>query len=289
MNKSFTLIEILVVIVVIGVLSAFILVGMSSITSSANIAKGKAFLNSMDNSMLLGRVSQWKFDELSTAIHGTTPIIDSWNNNNGTLTTNDGSTEKLRIDCPSSRCIYFDGIDDFIFFGNNNNLSFNDQTDWTASYWIYPTKETWNVLSSNNTAYPYLMTHTNGSVCLRSSGGNYYSSNYGLIVLNKWQHLVVSCTGSSRILKIYINGEYKWSIGGLDNSQMRFNYLGIENGGSRFRGSIDDVRVYNQAIPTSEIQQNYFVGLNDLYKNNRITLDEFNQRLVDLKTNLSKN
>jgi prepilin-type N-terminal cleavage/methylation domain-containing protein len=44
MNKSFTLIEILVVIVVIGVLSAFILVGMSSITSSANIAKSQAFL-----------------------------------------------------------------------------------------------------------------------------------------------------------------------------------------------------------------------------------------------------
>jgi hypothetical protein len=76
-----------------------------------------------------------------------------------------------------------------------------------------------------------------------------------------------------------------------DGSSNNF-YLGAINTGStlyNWPGQIDDVRVYNQAIPTSEIQQNYFVGINNLYKNNRITLDEFNQRLVNLKTNLSKN
>jgi len=57
MNKSFTLIEILVVIVVIGILSAFVLVGMSSITSSANIAKVQAFINSMDNAIIRKSIS----------------------------------------------------------------------------------------------------------------------------------------------------------------------------------------------------------------------------------------
>jgi len=48
-EKSFTLIEILVVIVVTGILSSFVLVGMSSITNDARIAKVKAFANSVRN------------------------------------------------------------------------------------------------------------------------------------------------------------------------------------------------------------------------------------------------
>ncbi|MFA6374475.1 MAG: prepilin-type N-terminal cleavage/methylation domain-containing protein, partial [Candidatus Paceibacterota bacterium] len=40
MNKSFTLIEILVVIVIIGILSAFIIVSMAGVSDKATIAKG---------------------------------------------------------------------------------------------------------------------------------------------------------------------------------------------------------------------------------------------------------
>ncbi len=82
MSKSFTLIEILVVIVVIGVLSAFILVGMSSISSKANIAKSQVFINSIDNSLLTSRVAYWKLDEGA----GTT-TSDSWGVSLGTLGT----------------------------------------------------------------------------------------------------------------------------------------------------------------------------------------------------------
>jgi len=74
MSNSFTLIEILVVIVIIGILSAFILVGMSSITNSANIAKGKAFADSTRNSLLGNLKAEIKLDE------GTGQNIgDSWN------------------------------------------------------------------------------------------------------------------------------------------------------------------------------------------------------------------
>jgi len=43
------------------------------------------------------------------------------------------------------------------------------------------------------------------------------------------------------------------------------------------------------ALSQTQIQNNYFVGLNNLYKNKGITLNEFNQRIVELKTNLVKN
>lgn len=50
--KSFTLIEILVVIVVVGILSSFILIGMSSIVSSANDSRIKNDINSLQKVLL---------------------------------------------------------------------------------------------------------------------------------------------------------------------------------------------------------------------------------------------
>ncbi|MDD3292809.1 MAG: prepilin-type N-terminal cleavage/methylation domain-containing protein [Candidatus Pacebacteria bacterium] len=126
MNKSFTLIEILIVIVVIGILSSFIFVGMSSITSEANIAKGKVFINSIDNSLLLGRISQWKFDELTTAKE-LQSIGDTWNSNNGILYTGSDSLEKLSSNCPSGNCLSFDGVNDYINTGTVGSLGINEQ------------------------------------------------------------------------------------------------------------------------------------------------------------------
>jgi prepilin-type N-terminal cleavage/methylation domain-containing protein len=51
-ENSFTLIEILVVIVVIGILSSFILIGINSINENARITKIKVFANSLRNSLL---------------------------------------------------------------------------------------------------------------------------------------------------------------------------------------------------------------------------------------------
>jgi len=53
MKKSFTLIEILVVIVIIGILSAFIIVSMSGVSQKATIAKGQAFANSLKNALMI--------------------------------------------------------------------------------------------------------------------------------------------------------------------------------------------------------------------------------------------
>ena len=81
MSKSFTLIEILVVIVIIGILSAFIIVSMVGVSDKARIAKSQAFANSLRNSLLINLVSEWKLNDGS----GTT-ASDSWSANTGTLT-----------------------------------------------------------------------------------------------------------------------------------------------------------------------------------------------------------
>jgi prepilin-type N-terminal cleavage/methylation domain-containing protein len=294
MNKSFTLIEILVVIVVIGVLSAFILVGMSSISSKANIAKSQAFINSMDNSLLLARVSQWKFDELTSAPHNT-PIVDYWGSNAGTLSTGDGTVDKLRTDCSYGKCIYFDGLDDYIDCGSGSTLNISNFI--TISAWVkYNTTTTPFIVWANN-LYRFAVGSGHGgyvttdSVAFIQSGIQVVAmSNQNVITPNIWIHIAYTKNGTGATNKLYINGisTTLFLNTSYDYTSLGTNYIGKYSSAQNFSGLIDDVRIYNQAIPTSEIQQNYFLGLNNLLANNGISEEEYIAKIAELRNNVGK-
>jgi prepilin-type N-terminal cleavage/methylation domain-containing protein len=281
MNKSFTLIEILVVIVIIGVLSAFILVGMSSITNSANIAKSQAFLNSLDNSLLLARVSQWKLDDTITT--------DSWGTNMGTIA---GATSTTN--CVQNSCYSFDG-NDYINCGH-----VIDNGKVTITLWFKSTNTAQQTLFSfigEGSKGHFSFNHLGNEPIIYLAGSNYryFNNSAANYIDGKWHMLYFYLSGSGQtdilnsVLKIdtivianssSLTGEaqYVWTNFYIGSGQ----YLD-------FNGSIDDVRIYNQEVPTSEIQQNYYSGINKLLVNNRINLSEFNQRIVELKSNLSEN
>ena len=296
MNKSFTLIEILVVIVVIGVLSAFILVGMSSITNSANIAKGQAFSNSIRNSLLINLVAEWKFDCNGTCVSDGSTVTtaytqDVWGSSNAPTIS---GTPKVYSgnNCISGSCLYFDGSGHIS--GTVNPIS--GQAIYTIEAWINVPA---GISGSGrrdiiyfNTAYPAFspcfMTAYKPLIYLH--GNNY---KYGTLDLrdNKWHHIVFVVTGSQTVdidnAKIYVDTKsdgtapYK-----VDPPVVPSGVFYI---GSTYVGYIDNLRIYNAVIATSKIQQSYFVGINKLLKNNGIALDEFNQRIVELKTNLANN
>jgi prepilin-type N-terminal cleavage/methylation domain-containing protein len=298
MNKSFTLIEILVVIVVIGVLSAFILVGMSSITSKANISKSQAFSNSLRNSLLINLVSEWKLNETS----GIT-VNDSWGLNSGTWYTGaQGYTSpswRTSFECVSNGCLAFDGLDDFISIPDADTLDIINAI--TIEAWIklnaYQSSGNWSIIvlkgGTWQTANYYLMILSDGKVRHIFGDGTNYTGvvSVSSISLNSWNHIVVTrleTTAANQ--KIYINGQEQAVTGQVDrgyntnNGTVRFSW---SDSTGCINGLLDDIRIYNQAIPTSEIQNNYFVGINKLYKNGGLTQVEFNQRLVELKSNLA--
>jgi prepilin-type N-terminal cleavage/methylation domain-containing protein len=278
-QKSFTLIEILVVIVVIGVLSAFILVGMSSITNSANIAKGKAFLNSMDNSLLLARVSQWKFDEAV----GSTTVNDSWGINTGTLSGAAPLAQFQTTGCPSNNCLSFDGTDDYVLFNNAFGYS-----TWSFSAWIKPTVPISGVAPVYG-IYSILEGNINESaISINGSGLTIYVTQIVAFNFNNnpgWHNVIYSYNGTQ--LTGIVDGNTSGTITIANPlSIVKQHRIGIraDGGGvSVFNGSIDDVRIYNQAIPTSEIQQNYYIGLNKLLLNNGIAAIEYTNRLAEVK------
>ncbi len=309
-QKSFTLIEILVVIVVIGVLSAFILVGMSSISNSANIAKSKAFANSLRNSLLINLIAEWKFNG-PTNIDQTVladDVKDSWGNNNCTVY--NAPKVKGGNDCVSGKCISFNGTSDYLDCGNNVSIGYNS---FTFSLWAKTSRN--NTIQTavqrivaiagyelqiqipRSISANALFIATNGSY-----SGDWafryvdpYNNNSNTTD-NKWHYYVGICDRTKHAPPdFYFDGIYQVlnaaPYGYCDQitDNIPAGAFRIGTGSGYFQGLIDEVAFYNAAISTSQIQQNYYIGINKLLKNNEISFEEFNQRLTELRNNLANN
>jgi len=281
-TKSFTLIELLVVIVIIGILAAVIIVSTSSSISKANIAKVKVFENSIQNELGANMVSRWKLDEIVGTI--TTP--DAWGSNTGTLT--NGPVLKSEAECVTGKCMYFDGTNDFIDCGNNSNLLIANSM--TINAWIKPinttlhhqilangfvhTKEGVRIGYINNVFSGYWQDVLNGIQYIVSDSNP---------TLNQWSH-VVFVLGEKGKVEMYINGKVQADVKNF-NGILRLTavktYIGASSD-QRFNGLIDDVRIYNAALSTSQIKQEYIAGLNSLLANNSISKEEYDQRLNNL-------
>jgi len=291
MNKSFTLIEILVVIVIIGILSGFIIVSMAGVSSKATIAKGQAFANSLRNAIILNLVSEWKLDDAS----GTT-AADYWDSNNGTWTGPAGSytspSWRTSSECVSNGCLAFDGTDDWINIGQPASLNFTNA--FTVSLWFKGSAFNNGLIGRHSWPAGLLrgfMIDVTSANALRlgigdgTSGQQLQSSiSPGL---NKW-HLATATFGSGTA-RIYLDGALGNSNTAYfanDNTNLG---LGVWSSASGyFTGLIDDVKIYNAAMPTSQIQENYYSGLNKLLVRDGFGVAEYNQRLGELKINLTK-
>ena len=305
-KESFTLIEILVVIVIIGILSAFVLVGMSSVTESANITKSKAFSNSLRNSLLMNLVSEWKFDGPTMIDNNATneDAKDSWGNNN-TSSVGGNPLVKGGTNCLSGKCVAFDGSGDYFSVLDSSTLdSIFGTENFTLEAWIYSIKSAayQGIINKRTSNYfsaspGGLFIDNNGDVLYFLIGtGNeaetIVSTSYNIINLHdKWIHVVG--TAGNGYMKLYINSLQTTSPVAItldpptNDEPMT---IGAFYAGSRsFSGRIDEVKIYNNPVSVIKIEQNYFLGLNNLYKNRGITLNEFNQRLTELKHNLANN
>ena len=293
MNKSFTLIEILVVIVVIGILSAFVLVGMSSITSSANIAKSKAFSNSLRNSLLMNLISEWRLD-------GDTN--DYWGVNHGTW--NGGSPSwRTSSECVSEGCLAFDGVDDYISIGSIPNIDFSES--FTIGSWVNLNEFGDSRSSCGNKRANIVRIGSNPSGVVEF--GTITSNRFWVTIrttinwielntvgqTNQWTYMVFINNNFSKTLKLFINGK--------ETNQGSYNELisntGIINiGGTTpncsygyINGLIDDVSIYSKAISSAQIQEKYYSGLNKMFKNNTMVLEEYIKRTGELRNSLANN
>jgi len=213
---------------------------------------------STTNKNTSGLVGYWTFDGADTTT--TTATDKSGSGNNGALT--NGPTVALG---KIGQSLLFNGVNQYV------NITKTLSVPLTVSAWV----KLPNLSKSLNTLIN-TSTHTTLVISLnRLGGGETYvyigngSSWYATpaiisstnMVANKWYHVVFTSDGI--ISKLYINSSQVGSSAFIPSGFGTQTYIGtiIIAGGEYFKGNIDDYRIYNKALSTTEIKQLYNTGV----------------------------
>jgi prepilin-type N-terminal cleavage/methylation domain-containing protein len=301
---AFTLIELLVVIAIIGILSGLIVVSMGGVTEKATIAKAQVFSNSLKNSLLLNLVSEWKFDGLTADGSAATvnDVLNTWSSlNNGAVSY--PPTVKTGTNCVNGSCLQFDGVDDYVFFGSDSSLSMGTG-DATVSLWVKfdnalaPQTETlaYCGCSSAETGRDgYWIYRVNGTsrLLVYFSDGTVgrisaFLSATGSLIANTWYNIVMVFDRDGGV-QAYINGAkqtgYSLDISAQQGDVQNYTSYMIgatSSASNRLTGKMDEVRLYSAAMPTSQIKEQYYTGLNSLLIDGGITKEEYLARINNI-------
>jgi len=287
-QKSFTLIELLVVIVIIGILAGVIMISTSSSIDKANITKLKVFEESVANNLAANMVSRWKLDGNAN---------DSWGSNNGTLV--NGPTWKSGSDCISGECLSFDGVDDYVSIGAIPNMDFSESFSIGAWANLSQFGDSRSSCGNKRANIVRVGTNPSGVVELGTITPNHFwasirttSSWLGFStsgIINNWTYVVFVNDESANKINLFINGK-RTNQSSYDEVMENKGIVNI--GGTtpncsygHINGLIDDVRIYNDALSSFQIKQNYVAGLNSLLNIGSISKEEYNERINTLAYN----
>ncbi|MFA6341166.1 MAG: LamG-like jellyroll fold domain-containing protein [Candidatus Paceibacterota bacterium] len=265
-NKAFTLIELLVVIAIVGILSSVIYTNITGLRDRARITAGIRFDSSTLHSIGDMLVGEWTFDTPTALLADT-----SGSGNNGSTTTSPiyYSTGGYN----NKGTFYFDGTDDFINLGDMPSVE--NQSALTVSLWMKATTlstlkfligKAGSTLAESCFA---IETGTAGEKLifgLNSATDNYAQTVSGVITAGSWHHVAMvfdgTQTGNTNRLRGYVNGVllnlvYNLTIPTVTLSTNSDLHIGSSNSTRYFNGLIDDVRIYQSALSSSEIQKIY--------------------------------
>jgi hypothetical protein len=136
-------------------------------------------------------------------------------------------------------------------------------TDWADS--LHQTQQL--VAKSNGGAAnnDYELRENGGSQnlqFLKTIGGSQQTINSNVVTIpnNQWTHIVVTFNASTFAVNFYLNGAADGGgtfTSGSINTYTQPLTIGTRPTGNSFNGSIDDVRIYNRVLSTTEISQLY--------------------------------
>jgi len=201
-----------------------------------------------------GPIAYWSFDEG----YGTTTQDRTSNSNDGTIT---GATWQTEDMCVSGKCLYFDGVDDYVNtnFGNNRNMV---SDPISVSMWVKP-------MNSGDRMYIATTNGTNQRFYFASKDDEWEmgiqasSWNGGVdnVEHNKWTYIYIVGDGSS--FKLYINGNYSYQKSYTSYNLASDIAIGSQgpNGGYKWDGFIDEVKIYPYARTAAQILTDYNTGL----------------------------
>ncbi len=165
----------------------------------------------------------------------------------------------------------FDGSNDFISISNENNFDSLTGGESTISFWMKQNdvSQTERGILQKRDANNY-----NKFFCQVSSllGCGLWSTDSNAVWVttsinnNEWTHIVITTSVSNKKISLYKNGAYVSNntnpslISTNNNQPLRIGYA-MDAANDYFKGSIDELRVYNRVLSDAEIGELYSEGI----------------------------
>jgi hypothetical protein len=197
-----------------------------------------------------GPVAAYGFNEAS----GTTAADASGNSLTATIT---GATHTTAG--KSGRALSFNGTSNLVTVADNAKLDLT--RGMTLEAWVRPSNATGSrsVIFKEQSSGPvygmYANTSTNRPAGYVSVGGEQNIRSTTQLPVNVWHHLAVTYDGVA--LRLYVDGgqvAYRALAGSIAVSTGALRIGGNNVWGQRFAGLIDEVRVYNRALTSTQLK-----------------------------------
>lgn len=165
----------------------------------------------------------------------------------------------------ANKAYSFNGFSNWMKVENSISLNIHGNSSLTMCAWIktidpIPTQiilNKWGPKLEEDDQYSFAISNNKCGFTLSDEPTNITSISN--ITANNWEFIVGVFNHNAKLSKIYINGQ-------LDNYKVldfsiwdteQYLEIGIQTCGYYFKGSLDDIRVYNRAINDEEIQALY--------------------------------
>ena len=225
---------------------------------------------------------------------------DTGNNYNGTWS----GTEQYATGIAENAAKFTDNGSKITLNGTSLGDVFNGNSEWTISLWFYALDTNNNrsfIAGDADYKKPGFFIYTNKIAYFASSNGSGWNVLLGdtgskdigntTISINTWYNIVLSRT-TSGVYTSYINNNLDFTKTNTTNlvtssNNMQVGKWGNQSNGYDFNGYIDNLRIFNKALTTQEIETLYTNDYNTLKSTQALQDISIAGRTIETKVNLS--